>query len=297
MRGVLLKRFLIDSCSREGDRKCSCEVALLDEDTRYVVRNFKKGDEVRLAEIFSECFRPTTISFVKRWLRRAGVLPEHMFVGEVRDTLVSVMVVEFKKLHLGEEVFLKTGGIGAVCTDSDYRRKGIMTNLIKQALSYLRQNGVSNSALFTDLDIPAHRIYSRLGFVDVATARSFVKFFDYPFVFKQWIRRRNRLLKYAKMARRRLHGWERSVVIEIKDVGTLSFRFKRGRFQMLKKPPRTPDVVFSTDLLTCAREYLGAMEWEEAVRTGRIVFRKGESADIEVVKRIFTWEWEEPLCR
>ncbi len=270
---------------------------MLQKNAKYLVRNYKKGDEVRLAEIYSECFHPATPRLVKKWLRRAGVLPEQLFVGEVEGKLASAVTVEFKKLHLGEEVYLKVGGIAGVCTDSDYRRKGIVTNLMKQALNYSKQSGVSNSALFTDLDIPAHRIYSRLGFVDIVNSQSFVKFFDYPFIFRWWIRRRNRLLRYAKMARRKLKGWEKSVVMEIKGVCTLSFRFRRGRFQMLKKPPRTPDVIFSTDLPTCAREFSGAMQWEEAVRTGKLVFKKGEPADRDMLKRIFTWEWEEQLCR
>lgn len=203
---------------------------MLQKDTTYVVRNYKKGDEARLAEIYSECFSPTTPRRVKKWLQRARVPPEHLFIGEVKGKPVSSVDLEFKKLHLGEEAYLKTGGIAGVCTDSDYRRRGIVTNLMKQALDYIKQVGVSNSALFTGLDIPAHYIYIRLGFVDIATSQSFVKYLDYPFVFKRWIRRRNRLLKHAKIAMRKLRDWEKSIVIQLKDVGTFCFRFKHGRF-------------------------------------------------------------------
>lgn len=271
---------------------------MLQKDTKYLVRNYKKGDEVCLAEIYSECFSPITARIVKKWHRRAGVIPEHIFIGEVEGKPISSVVLEFKKLHLGdEEVYLKTGGIAGVCTDSDYRRKGIMTNLMKHALNYTRQSGVSNSALFTDLDIPAHRIYSRLGFVDITTEKSFLKYLDYSFIFKRWIRRRNRLLKHAKIAKRKLQGWEKSVVIELKDVGPLCFRFKHGRFQALKKPPKTPDIIFSTNVPTYTRFSAGAIEWEEAVKTGKLVIEKGEPADIKMLKRILKWMWEEQSCR
>lgn len=266
---------------------------MLQRDTEYLVRNYKKGDEVCLAEIYSECFSPITARIVKKWHRRARVLPEHIFIGEVEGKLVSSVVLEFKKLHLGEEVYLKTGGIGGVCTGSDYRRKGIMTNLMKEALNYTKQSGISNSALFTDLDIPAHRIYSRLGFVDIKTEKLFIKYLDYPFIFKRWIRRRNRLLKYANIAKRKLRGWEKSVVIELKDIGTLCFRFKRGRFQTLKKPPKTPDIIFSTDVPTYTRVSAGAIEWEKAVKTGKLVVKRGEPEDIGMFKRILRWMWEE----
>lgn len=266
---------------------------MLQKDTKYLIRNYKKGDEVRLAEIFSECFSPTTPRRIRKWLRRVKVLPEHIVIGEVEGKLVSSVDLEFQKLHLGEEVCLKTGGIGGVCTDSDYRRRGIMTNLMKQALNYTEQSGVSNSALFTDLDIPAHRIYSRLGFVDITTEKSFIKYLDYPFFFKRWIRRRNRLLRYAKIAKIKLQGWEKSVVIELKDIGTLCFRFKRGRFQTLKKPLKKPDIMFSTDVQTYTRICWGVIKWEEAVKTKKLVVEKGEPADIEMLKRVLRWMWKE----
>ena len=158
---------------------------MLEKATKYLIRNYKKGDEVRLAEIYSECFNPASSRRVEKWIRRVGILPEHIFIGEVEGKLVSSVNLEFQKLHLGEDVHLKTGGIAGVCTDSDCRRKGIVTNLMKQALNYAKQSGASNSALYTDLDIPAHRIYSRLGFVDIATEKAFIKYLDYPFLFKQ----------------------------------------------------------------------------------------------------------------
>jgi len=266
---------------------------MLQKDTRYLVRNYKKGDEERLAQIYSECFGPTTPRSVKTWHRRVGIQPKHIFIAEVEGKLVSSVTLEFKKLHVGEGVYLKTEGIAGVCTDSDYRRKGIVTNLMKQALNYAKQNGVSNSALFTDLDIPAHRIYSRLGFIDITTFQGFIKYFDYQFVFKRWIRWLNRLLKHAKIAQRKLQGWEKSVVIELKDIGTLCFRFKRGRFQALKKPPKMPDIVFSTDVRTYTRITWGAIDWEEAVKTGKLVLKRGEPADIKMLIRILRWIWEE----
>lgn len=265
----------------------------LEKDVEIEVRTYKKGDEVRLAEIYSECFGPATPREVKKWHRRAKVLPEHVFIGEVEGKLVSSVTLEFKKLHLGEDVYVKTGGIAGVCTDSDCRRRGVATNLMKQALNYTKQSGISTSALFTDLDIPAHRIYSRFGFIDVATFQSFIKYLDYPFVFKRWIRWLNRLLKHAKIARRKLQSWEKSVVIELQDIDTLGFRFKHGRFQMLKKSPKTPDIIFFTDVKTYDRVCRGAINWQDAVETGKLVVKKGTPADIEMLMRILRWTWEE----
>jgi len=137
----------------------------------YAIRNYLKGDEVALSRIFSECFGPTTPRRLKEWYRSQDVRPEDVFVGTVDGKLVSCVEQVPKRLHHGEGVYLKTAGISGVCTDSDFRCKGIVSNLMKTALEKNRQNGLSNASLYTGLDISAHRIYERLGFVDVLTWR------------------------------------------------------------------------------------------------------------------------------
>jgi len=265
----------------------------LDKPVQYTVRNYRRGDEAHLAKIFSECFGPTTPRLLKQWYRLNRVLPEHIFIGEVDAKLVSCVELVFKQLHLGEGVYLKTGGIGSVCTDSDYRRKGIVTNLMKLSLDYAESMGASNSSLYTGLKIPAHRIYSRLGFVDVMTRRTCIKYLDFPFVFARWIRMLNRQLKDSKIATRKLQGWEKCVVIEFKEVGPLAFRFRRGHFERLREPSKKPDIMFFTDVLTYTQIQMEVLEWEEAVKTRKLALKRGEPADIEMLNRILRWMWED----
>jgi hypothetical protein len=94
------------------------------------------------------------------------------------------------------------------------------------------------------------------------------------------------LLKYAKIAKKKLQGWEKCVVIELKDVGVLCFRFKYGRFQTLKKPPKKPDIMLSTDIPTFTRMGFGAVEWKEAVKAGKLTVKRGEPADVQMLVRI-----------
>jgi len=265
----------------------------LEKTIEYQVRNYKSGDEVHLAKIFSECFEPTTPTRLKQWYRRMKVLPEHVFIGEVEGKPVSCVEMVFKDLHMGEDVYLRTAGISGVCTDSDYRHKGIVTNLLRLCLDYARETGASNAALYTGLDIPAHRLYTRQGFIDVATSHPFIKYIDYPFLFGRWIRRLNRSLKASKIAQRKLRGWERTIAIQIKEVGTLAFRFRKGRFQKLKTAPKTPDIHFSTDIETYQKVRRNVLDWKKAVETGKIVVTRGEPADIEMLNRILKWMWEE----
>jgi len=265
----------------------------LEKSIRYTIRNFVKGDEVALSSIFSECFGPTTPRRLKEWYRSQGVRPEDVFVGIVDGKLVSCVEQVFKHLHHGEGVYLRTAGISGVCTDSDYRCRGIVSNLMKTTLEKNRQNGLSNASLYTGLDISAHRIYERLGFVDVMTWRTYMKYLDYPYLFGIWVRYLNRSLKDTKIAAKKLDGWEKSVAIRLKDVGILSFRFRKNRFERLAKPPKRADIEFSTDLETYVKIRRNVVQWEDAVKSEKLAVAKGEAPDIEMFKRILHWKWDE----
>jgi len=269
------------------------EVKDLGKPIQYTIRNFVKGDEVALSGIFSECFGPTTPRRLKEWYRSYGVRPEDVFVGVVDGKLVSCVELVFKQLHHGEGVYVKTAGLSGVCTDSDYRCKGIVSSLMKTALEKNRQNGLSNASLYTGLDMPAHRIYERLGFVDVLTWRTYVRYLDYPYLFGVWLRYVNRSLRDSKVARRKLEGWEKSVAIQLKDIGTLSFRFRKNRFERLARTPRKVDIELSTDVETYTNIRRNVVRWEEAVKSRKLTVAKGDSPDIEMLQRILHWKWDE----
>lgn len=264
---------------------------------QYLVREGQEEkDEVKLAQILSECFDPATPRQVRRWLRQAKKHSagwSRIFVGEVDDEVVSSVSVELKELHLGEGVYVKTGGIGGVCTCSDYRKKGIMTNLLQQCLAYVKNSGVSNSSLYTGLVLPAHRIYQQFGFRDIETWPMYIKLLDFDYVFRTWIRDLNRHLKFSKIARRTLQNWNRSVIFEFEDVAMQSFCFKHGRFQRLSKPPRSADMVIATSVETLIRVMWGAMKFEDAIRTEKIHVKKGSETDLQMLKKILTRIWDE----
>ena len=260
---------------------------------RYKVRNYVKGDEIAVAKILSECFGPVAPRRLVEWYRRNDVHPEDTFVGIVDGKLVSSVDLVSKGLHHGEGAYLQTAGVSGVCTDSDYRCRGIVSNLMKLAFDKSRQRGLSNASLYTGLDNSAHRIYERLGFVDVMTWRTYMKYMDYPFLFARWLRELNRSLKDSKAAVKRLEGWGKSAKIVLKDVGTLAFRFKKNHFQRLAKPPKRTNIELSTDLETYAKIRRGVVQWEDAVKDGKLSVIKGEPTDVEMLKRILRWKWDE----
>lgn len=233
---------------------------------------------------------------MNRWLRQARQSPlgGKSFVCEVEGEIASNVSIEFKELHLGEGVYIKTGGIAGVCTDSEHRRKGIMQNLMQKSLAYIKNTGTSNSALFTSLEFPAHRIYLRCGFGDVQTWPVYAKIPDIPAFFRIWLRGLNWHLKHSKIAQKTLQNWNRSVILELEKVGTQAFRFKRNRFQRLSKPPKSADIVIVMDVETLTRMWWwGAINFKDAMKTGKMQVKKGGEADLKMLRKIVTRIWDE----
>ena len=264
---------------------------------QYLVREGQEGkDEVKLAQILSECFDPGTPRQVRRWLRQAkkdSAGWSRFFVSEVDGEVVSSISVESKELHLGEGVYVKTGGIAGVCTCSDYRRRGLMTNLFRQSFKYIKNSGVSNSSLYTGLTLPAHRIYRRFGFCDIQTWPAYIKILDFSYVFRRWIRDLNRHLKSSKIARKTLQEWNCSVVFEFEDAGTQSFRFRNGHFQRLAKPPKSADLVMAMGVETLFRIMWGAIKLDDAIERKKVQVKKGSDADLRLLKKVLIRIWDE----
>lgn len=262
---------------------------------KYFVRRVElDGDEARLAQIFSECFGPTTQRQVKRWIRRAikdSAGWFRSFVAEVEGNVASNVTVELKELHFGEGVNIKSGGIAGVCTCSDFRRKGLVSNVLEQCLKYVENSGVSNSSLYTGGMLPAHRIYTGKGFMDIEKWSAYVKFFDLAGYFRLWIRNLNRYVKSSKIAQETLQNLDRGIVFEFKDV-TICFRLKNGRFRMLSRPPRSGDIQVALTAETLARVMWGGDEIEEAIAAGKMKVKKGTEADLQILRKLLTGIWD-----
>lgn len=81
---------------------------------------------------------------------------------EVDGKVVSYLHVIPKRMRLGRAL-LRAGGIGAVCTDPAYRRKGCSRALCLDALEFMKEEGYDLSILF---GIPDY--YHRFGYASVA---------------------------------------------------------------------------------------------------------------------------------
>jgi predicted N-acetyltransferase YhbS len=253
-------------------------------------------DEVGISQIFSECFGPMAPRLIGRWIhheKEDAAGQERFFAAEVDGKMAGIVFVAPRKLHLGEGIQVKTLGILSVATCSEHRKKGIATSLMKHSLAYGDTMGLSNASLYTSLLLPAHRIYKRLGFRDIETSPMYIKFLDYDFYFRRWLRDLNRYIKTSNIAKRTLQNWDRSIVFELGKAGTYAFRFRQSRAQRLSKPPKSAHVYFEADAETLARIMFDEIELENAVTMGLIQLKKGIEADLKILRKILLRIWDE----
>jgi len=267
-----------------------------------IFRTAEEGrDEADLARITSECFGPVTPRTLRKWMhheKKDGSGQDRFFVAEVDGKVVSSVSVAPRKMHFGEGVYLKTLGILGVCTCSEYRKKGIATSLLQQALAYADKTGFSNTTLYTVILIPAHRVYLRLGFQDIERTTRYVKHLDYDYVFRRWVRWLNHYLKHSNIAQKTLQNWNHSVIFNLGNEGIKAFRFRNGRFQRLSKPPRNADIIINTSVESLTHIMAGAYEFganvlENAVKTGQIQVQRGSESDLKILNKILVGVWDE----
>lgn len=142
-----------------------------------MIRDFRKSDLEELLRLLPICnaeefnasgFDPDHIRrmvnrlygprgrLLLRLMRMFGKKPLRFFVAEADGKLAGTTIVEDRG---------STGWISAVMVDPDYRRRGIATRLMTNALEYVRANGKKRAALgVLSTNVPAIDMYSKLGF-------------------------------------------------------------------------------------------------------------------------------------
>jgi len=188
---------------------------------------------------------------------------------------------------------VKTLGVLAVCTSSEYRNRGVATSLLKQAMAFADKAGFSNTSLYTATLLPVHRIYERQGFRDIEKTTRYIKHLDYDFVFRRWVMWCNRYLKHSNIAQKTLQGWNGSVVFDLGSKGVKAFRFRNGRFQRLTKPPQLADIFIVTSVETLTRLMSEVSFLGDAIKTGQVQVKRGSESDLKILNKILVGIWGE----
>jgi GNAT superfamily N-acetyltransferase len=232
---------------------------------------------------------------VKRELRKEKGNPKafsRTFVAEIDGKIVGRFVLKYRDLHLGERIYVRTAAVTGVCTDPDYRKRGVATILLNAGLEFAKNDGAACSGLFTAINGPAQRVYSKLGFLDIEKFQIQSKLIDFRFMFLGRLKARSGLLKHSKLAMCSLKDWNKVVVLEILGEDTIAFKHRGANFQPLESPKKK-DVVISTDAKTLYELMDAGTSWKDVANSGKLKIKQGIQEDVEKAFQILQWNWLE----
>lgn len=121
------------------------------------IRDFKREDAEGALELLRSCFDGLELEGITR----ANLLEwAHQFPGGVKVAIEGGRVVGFVFAFARQRV----GWITFLCVEPEFRRRGIGTRLLEQALGYLADKGAQTVKLDVEPNNPAVKLYQRLGF-------------------------------------------------------------------------------------------------------------------------------------
>lgn len=94
-------------------------------------------------------------------------------VATVGGEPIGQVVVPDISFHWGHGAFISLAGIGGVGTDLRFRRRGIASHLMKEAVRFAREHGYGGSAVSTGSRNVAGRLYSKAGYVHLFSMHGF----------------------------------------------------------------------------------------------------------------------------
>jgi len=256
---------------------------------RVVIRSATLRDAVGLAVVYRHAFGPGTAAGVRRALRR-GDFPRDLLVALVDGVVASTVEVQYRKL-LVDGVPLWTGGIAGVATRWEYRGRGLATRLMREAIRRIRARGISNTTLFTGHQLPAIRIYQRLGYSETSDWRVLYDI-RRPVA---WIAKRfewrSRWMRQTPGAREILRTWRRRVLLATPDWSATITCDEKG-FAVRSGRRGRPDVAMRGPSSAIFYSFGDRLAFDANVRSGKVRV-VGPPQAVRIWRRILTLEWTE----
>jgi ribosomal protein S18 acetylase RimI-like enzyme len=256
---------------------------------RVVIRTATRRDAAGLALVYRHAFGPRTAREVRADLRPREFTRD-LLVALIDGTVASTVDVQYRRL-LVDGVPLWTGGIAGVATRWDYRGRGLATRLMKEAIRRIRARGVSNTSLFTGHNLPAIRIYERLGYRETS---------DWQTIYDirkpvAWIAKRfewrSRWLPQTPFGREILRTLRKRVLISTPE-WKVTIHGDGRRFRVLGGTRGRPDVVMRGNARDVFRCFGDRFAFDRSVRRGTVRL-SGDRESIRTWRRVLTLEWRE----
>ncbi|MHA1925827.1 MAG: GNAT family N-acetyltransferase, partial [Candidatus Thorarchaeota archaeon] len=134
------------------------------------IQSFQPGDEEEIVRVFEAAFGeadyyfPRSVSsWVWRYIQRPGFDPESVLMARKDDSIVAALAMTYGTMIVNNEP-KKIALIDDVSTLPQWRKRGLATALIKQAINRAEEAGCWGIHLSADPEGSAIRIYKNAGF-------------------------------------------------------------------------------------------------------------------------------------
>ena len=153
---------------------------------QIIYRNYRKGDEEQLADLFNLSFQMNGGSFIKtrkvvewRYVNPPDFEPEMIQIAEDNeaDKIVGAVYANLIEDINIEGKMYKMGDINDVSCHPDYTKRGIATTLMDNAIKYMKEKGCDFSMLTAAYNGHARKkIYLKKGYYDYVRENTFIYF-------------------------------------------------------------------------------------------------------------------------
>jgi hypothetical protein len=215
---------------------------------------------------------------------------QEVLVAVVNGVVASAVSIQYRALIV-DGIPIRTGGIAGVATRWEYRRKGLATRLMRESLRRIRARGISNTTLFTGHNLPAIRIYKRLGYTLTSDWRIFYDLRrPVPWIEKRF-EYRTRWLRRTPFGTDVLRAWNRRILLKTpRWSATITWD---GRAFTVRAGGRgKPDLVVRGRAESVLESFGNRLTYDRNCRVGRIEVI-GDADAARTWRRIITLEWRE----
>ncbi len=256
---------------------------------RPKIRTATVKDAPELARIYTDAFAPVTAADVRRSMKRKDARAERIVAVVDGKVVASVTVIYFNLVVDG--VPIRTGAIAGVATRWSYRRQGLATILMRAAIKRIKARGISNSTLFTGVQLPAKRIYERLGYSETSRWLRLADIRKPVDVLKRVFDERSRWLPRTPYAGPALKRWRERVLYD-SDGWRATVTFDGKQFVVRAGRRGNPTIVMRGPTRPLIESFWNRFAYDRHVKRGtiRVVGPRGAC---EFWRRIVTLEWVE----
>lgn len=216
--------------------------------------------------------------------------PTEIVVAVVDGVVAAAVTVHYIDMMI-DGVKMRTGGIAGVATRWEYRRHGLATALMRESIKRIKSKGIATSSLFTGMNLPAKRIYDRLGYTETSRWLRYSAIYRPVDVLRRSFEFRGKWFSRRQYPRARLRSWRERVLMDGGD-WRATITFDGRNFKVSAGKRGRPTLTMKGNTIGILECFWNRICFDRYLKERRIRI-DGSPEAREIWRRIVTMEWVE----